>query len=371
MDVTIVPKKDAADKNPKSIAWIEPHNSLELFDAPEMPQLVLRVRGAEAMGLKIKWKLAVKYNRPRGDQPNEQIIKEQDEVYIPRKAGAEQPWKEEALDGVLEFFANTDWIAELQDKGFFGGEAELKYQLLKADSSALGNEETMLFSIGGKNPDRAKCKKYIDDNATSAHGNMWFAYAIAKSESSAFNPERRYNQFWERTGSYDKRPHNQGEPTWAKFRTEKSAGGFGMFQVTGSIVSKFVNIPREQIWNWQKHSIAALVIIRHKQDAAYDGSWDYMNGTMAHRDKPGEPRGQRPQAKKANNNVDVPVPDETVRSVTFKDGTARTIEAAVTMKAYNGAVRHYCGWDNATRTWKFSRTNGDFNYVDRVCQEVE
>ena len=104
-----------------------------------------------------------------------------------------------------------------------------------------------------------------------------------------------------------------------------------MFQVTGDISSTFSNIPREQIWNWQSHALAALVLIRHKQDDPYDGTWDYMNGTMAHRDKPGEPRGQRAQAKKANNNVDVPVPDETVQSVIFKDGTARTIEAAVTM----------------------------------------
>jgi hypothetical protein len=96
-----------------------------------------------------------------------------------------------------------------------------------------------------------------------------------------------------------------------------------------------------------------------------------MNGTMAHREKANQPRGQRPQAKLANNDVDVPVPDETVRLVSFRDGTARTIEAAATIKAYNGAGRHYVGWDNAAGAWKFVRSNGNFNYVDRVCQEVE
>jgi hypothetical protein len=144
-----------------------------------------------------------------------------------------------------------------------------------------------------------------------------------------------------------------------------------MFQVTGNITSKFFNIPREQLWNWQKSALAGLIIVRHKQDAAYDGTWDYMNGTMPHQKVAGQPRGQRPQAKKASNNVDVPVPDETVRSVTFKDGTGRTIEAAVAIKAYNGAVRHYCGWNNANKNWEFFRTNGMFNYVERVCQEVE
>ena len=363
-DVQIIPKKNSADTNILSVAWIDPHR-LNSGNDPDMPWLVLRMNGMEQLGLKIRWKLQVKYERPNG-----QVLPE-DTILFPSADTTPSDWVTEPLTGPIAIWANNGWINALLSNGFFGGDATLTYQILKPDNSIIGDEKMVLFSIGGRNPERAKCKDYIDDNATSAHGHMWFAYAIAKSESSAFNPERRYNQFWERTGSYDKRPHKQGEPTWTKFRTEESAGGFGMFQVTGSIVSKFVNIPREQIWNWQTHSVAALVIIRHKQDAVYDGSWDYMNGTMAHRDKPGEPRGQRPQAKKANNNVDVPVPDETVGSVAFKDGTARTIEAAVTMKAYNGAISHYCGWDNATRTWKFSRTNGTFNYVDRVCQEVE
>lgn len=371
-DVNIEPKATADEKKEKSIAWIEPHGAENTPDAPDMPQLALRFRGTETMGLKIKWKLAVKYNRPRGNQPNEKKMKEEDEVYIPKKGAQEQPWQEEALDGAVEIFDHAGWIAALVEKGFFGGEAELKYQLLQSDGTALGTEEKMLFSIGGKNPERAKCKKYIDDNATSAHGNMWFAYAIAKSESSAFNPGERYNQFWKKTGSYDKRPHKQGDPTWAKASWEESAGGFGIFQVTGDISSKFFTIPREQIWNWQKNVSAGLTILRHKQDAAYDGTWDYMNGTMPHQDKPGESRGQRLQAKKANKGVDLSVPDETVRGVTFTDGTAdRRIEAAVTIKAYNGAARHYVGWNNAKKKWEFFRTNGKFNYVDRVCQEVE
>ena len=380
-DVNIEPKKDADDKNPKSIAWIDPHGSEGTVDAPDMPQLALRFRGTEQMSIKIKWKLEVIYDRPRGNSPDEQRIKEQDEVFIPKKSEGSQPWKEEVLTGAVKFFDHPDWNTELQEKGFFGGEAKLTYQLLKADGGALGSEETMLFSIRGKNPDPAKCKDYIDDNASSAHGNMWFAYAIAKSESSAFNPERRYNQFWERTGRYDKRPHKQGEPTWGH-HDEESAGGFGLFQVTGRVQNtpqglngKFYNIDRQDIWNWQKHVLAGLAIIRSKQDAAYDGTWDYMNGTMPHREKAGQPRGQRPQAKKSNNGVDVPVLDSgqihTVRGVRFEDGSPKTIEAAVSMKAYNGAKRHYCAWDNVTKTWKFVPTNGKFNYVDRVCQEIE
>jgi hypothetical protein len=55
------------------------------------------------MGLKIKWKLEVIYDRPRGTNPNEAQITAQDEVFIPKKANGTQPWKEEALDEPLSF----------------------------------------------------------------------------------------------------------------------------------------------------------------------------------------------------------------------------------------------------------------------------
>jgi hypothetical protein len=54
----------------------------------------------------------------------------------------------------------------------------------------------------------------------------------------------------------------------------------------------------------------------------------------------------------------------------FKDGTARPIEDAETIRLYNGG--HYITWDRSAHAWKFMATNKyGFNYVDRVCKEVE
>jgi hypothetical protein len=124
-DVTIEPKKNSDDKNLKSIAWIEPHGSEATIDAPDMPQLALRIRGAETMGLKIKWKLNVEYKRSNG-----RVVAE-DKILIPSAVGGgQQPWHEEALDGAVEIFNHATWLSELQQKGFFGGDAEFTYQLL-------------------------------------------------------------------------------------------------------------------------------------------------------------------------------------------------------------------------------------------------
>jgi hypothetical protein len=82
--VQITPKQNVDDKNVKSIAWIEPHGSETTTDAPDMPQPVLRLRGTETMGLKIKWKLKVEYTRPNG-----RIVAE-DKVLVPVAAGGGQ-----------------------------------------------------------------------------------------------------------------------------------------------------------------------------------------------------------------------------------------------------------------------------------------
>ena len=47
-------------------------------------------------------------------------------------------------------------------------------------------------------------------------------------------------------------------------------------------------------------------------------------------------------------------------------------EDAVTLKAYNSATTNFIYFHNASGTWRFSTTNGGgFNYVERVCLEVE
>jgi hypothetical protein len=105
------------------------------------------------------------------------------------------------------------------------------------------------------------------------------------------------------------------------------------------------------------------------------------------------------QQKNANNANGAPLPDHTVWSVKFSEGTTRTMLHAVTIKLYNGASRaptgfvdngsvpgfyldtqrsgHYCFWRNVSTQWALNRYNNPpsgispFNYVAKVCEEVE
>ena len=76
-----------------------------------MPQLALRFRGMEALGLTIKWKLKVEHKRRNG-----RVVAE-DTVSIPAAGDNEQqPWHEQTLNGAVEIFAHADWINALQQK---------------------------------------------------------------------------------------------------------------------------------------------------------------------------------------------------------------------------------------------------------------
>jgi hypothetical protein len=269
-DVNIEPKATVEVQKERSIAWIEPHGEDNGNNGPDMPQLALRFRGSEQMGLKIKWKLEIIYDRPRGTKPNKAQIKAQDEVFIPKKASGTQPRKEEVLVGAIELFNHADWIAALQEKGFFGGEAKLTYQLLKADGSALATESTILFSIGGKNPEDGLAKDYIDAQATAADARLTrLSYAVGRHESKGYNgADSRYNQFWEGYARRFRHDHKRGHPLWCKAPPESSAGGFGIFQITGNVSNQYAIIPREQMWNWQKNTDAYITIIKTGGTAA-------------------------------------------------------------------------------------------------------
>ncbi len=282
-DVNIEQKATVNEQKERSIAWIEPHGADDASNAPDMPQLMLRFRGTEQMGLKIKWKLEVIYNRPRGTNPDVTQMTAQDEVFVPKKASGSQPWKEEALDGVLEIFNHPDWIAALQDKGFFGGEAKLIYQLLKSDGSALGTESTMLFSIGGRNPEDNLAKAYIDTKATAADSRLTrLSYATGRHESKDYNGGgSRYNQFWEGYARRYRIDHRRGDPLWCKSPDEESAGGFGIFQITGNLSSQFAVIPREQMWNWQKNVDAYVTIVKTGGSAAKGSAMDRFIAAVA------------------------------------------------------------------------------------------
>jgi hypothetical protein len=170
----------------------------------------------------------------------------------------------------VKIFNHAGWISELQQRGFFGGEAELTYQLLKSDGTELGTEEKMLFSIGGKNPDDAKCKTFITQTATQMQQPMaWFAYAIAKHESRDYNETgSRYNQFWDKAGRFGGTDHRAGEVLWVNNPNEAPPKGFGMFQITGSASDNQADIPRKQLWDWYEGVRGGLTIVASKRSIA-------------------------------------------------------------------------------------------------------
>jgi hypothetical protein len=345
-----------------------------------MPQLALRLRGTEQMGLKIRWKLKVEYKRPSG-----RILPE-DTVKIPA-AGGSSEWVTENLDGAVEIFDNADWISAVGQqsdplqagRGLFGGDAELTWQLLKADESPLGDEQKMLFRIAGKNPDAGLCREYIDEVAQSLLSEsgslMWYAYAIAKSETKGLGGDPYYNQFLRRGDKYRDKKGSEGRPNWNNDGKGKP-GGYGVKQVTGYQGNDKANVPRSVIWNWQHNVDEGLRELSKVNKEA------------------------RAWMQAQRNAATQPLPTHTVRAVLFSDGTDRIMEDAVAIKRYNGARRrpqadtysdpagtggfsysnemprsgHYCYWDKARTKWSLSRFNnynGGFNYVDRVCQEVD
>lgn len=343
------------------------------------------------MGLKVKWKLKVEYKRPNGRQLGEDTVK------IP-KAGGQSDWKTEALDGAVEIFNHPDWSAEVGQqsdslqagRGFFGGDAELTWQLLKADETPLGDEQKLLFRIAGKNPDdgpgAGTCRAYIDQVAQSLIAQsgtlMWYAYAIAKSETKDEGGDPYYNHFLRRGEKYKDKKGAEGVPNWNNDGKKKNGqlkvGGFGIKQVTGYQGKEDGNVPRSVIWNWQHNVDEGLreLVKVHKEARA----WMQKQRSMA----------------------TAALPSHTVRNILFKDGTNRIMEDAVSMKRYNGASRrpqpdtysdpagtggfsyanevpqprmgHYCYWDTSRGKWSLSRYNNyksGFIYVDRVCQEVD
>jgi hypothetical protein len=263
--------------------------------APDMPQLVLKIKGTESMGLKIKWKLQVKFDRPRGTNPNEQEIKDQDEVYIPVRSGTQQPWRESQLDGAVEIYSDPDWISNLQTKGLFGGEAEFKYQLFNSSGIATGSEITNLFSIGGNNPTDSVIKQYINQKSVVVDPRLQLlSYAVAKHESKDYNGnESRYNQFWEGYARRFRVDHRNGEPLWCLSSGERSAGGFGLYQITGNVSSQFAVIPREQLWDWRKNTEAYFNIVKTGGSTAKGSVMDRFFAAVA-RTYPSDPEAQAP-----------------------------------------------------------------------------
>ena len=254
-NVVISPKTSDDDQNPQSIAWIDPHRA---NNGPDMPQLVLRIKGTETMGLNIQWQLHVQYDRPNG-----QWIPT-DYVTIPDPAISSDSWETEPLTGAVKIYDNIDWGAELINNGFCGGRAWVTYQILDANNSPITSPQTILFNIGGKNPDDGICEQYINQEAANTDSHLWFSYAIGKHESKDYNGEGSiYNQFWETHGNRFGAEHFQGDPLWCKAPSEVSAGGFGIFQITGDAThGQNYTIPRDRLWNWETNADAYFGIMK-------------------------------------------------------------------------------------------------------------
>jgi hypothetical protein len=372
-DVTIANWDTAQQIAYNNIAWIEAHSSAS-DAAPRMPQLELRIPGL-GQGMTIEAKIEVQYDRGNGQRTARN--QPEDRVRIPD-------------NGNYQAVTGDTWRLWESYAGqpFFGGEATLTYRLMNGQNQAMA-PQTVRFRIGGKNPDAARAKTHIETlNNAGPQGPLWFAYAVAKSESRDYNGTgTRYNQFWQLprdasdTAYRAARQTHAGRPIWGN-DGGTTPGGYGMFQVTGTAADSTANIPRQQIWNWQENALAGLAILESKRTIA--DTW-------------------MTRQKNANNANGVALPSLTVRSVTFAENTNRTMNNAVTMKAWNGASAapagftdpdgavtgfiidpqsggHFCYWKNSAsgaNRWALSRYNNPpdpiqpFNYVDRVCQEVE
>ena len=339
-----------------------------------MPQLEFRIPGLE-QGVTLEAKLEVQYNRGNGTRTERN--QSEDRVRIPSS-------------GAYTQVTGDTWQIwrSYQTASFFGGDATLTYRLMKNTDEVL-SPQTINFRSGGRNSDDARCKAYIQAKPDAGPtDNLWFAYAIAKHETKALNNRIiYYNQFYELTIL----EIDVGRPVWGNDGLNRP-GGYGIFQVSGTTSDNFANISREQIWNWQVNVDAGYTILKNKRTEA--NVW------------------MTSQRSQAGSTV---LPSHTVSGVQFAEETQRTMEDAVTMKAYNGASRpnfdkpdngsvtgfiidphssgHYCYWrthyirqddpndpnlDEGTvvqalnPAWALSRLNSEgFNYVQRICMEVE
>jgi hypothetical protein len=258
-DVNISPKKNATDTNIDSVAWIDNHTSAT-DSTPRMPQMRLSIPGLPA-DVRIKAKLMVDYTRPYVGHQTQDLIRTPEDGSFRDVTGSN--W---------DIYADPDWASAVAT-GFFGGDATLTYQLTKKDGTVILPNQTIAFRIAGQNPVDTRCKTYIVDQS----GTAWFAYAIAKHESSLYGGEATYYPFQPvapNNAKYNQFRALGGGQTGARIagregiplveRAEASGpGGIGMFQVTGSPTDQTTVIPRAQIWNWQGNVLGGLAIMQH------------------------------------------------------------------------------------------------------------
>ena len=360
---------------------------------PEMPNLTASIPGAP-QSVRGCWRLRVQYDRKNGlaIRSNGKLgdrTQPEDIVDFPGRIYADQMPSDlggpaenvvtytetmSACD-VWRISQSPEWTREIHERGFFGGEAMLYW-------ANEGGGETLVahFRIGGENPRNVFARSVIQQLIPGANpeGDLWFAYAIAKSETGEFryrptpsSEEGFYNQF----RSNPKR-HDMGFPAWNN-DGDDLPGGYGVFQVTGNVRNEKANIPRRQIWNWMSNVVAGGKLLRSKH-----------NGAL------------RALALSRKLSGNTKIPDLTVRGVLFSDDAPQTMLDAICIKRFNGASKErepgldrqqipgflveyptsgdFCYWDSTRKQWHLSRFNcpfdkntAPFNYVDRVCEQVE
>lgn len=263
-DVRIEARADGEPLGPASTAWIEPHGADDGSGGPDMPQLMIQIPDSQGLGLRLQWRLEVNFDRPRGIDPDLAQMEREDEVFIPRPIDAVQPWIESKLDGGVPLFANPAWVNEIAERGYFGGIGTLHLRIVRADGQQLGGEQSLHFAIRGKNPIAQIVADYITARVMPADARLVrLSPAAAKHESKDYNGEgSRYNQFWVHDGQRFGVAHQAGDPLWCKSREERSAGGFGIYQITGDLTSQFTVVRRELLWNWQKNVDAYIVFVK-------------------------------------------------------------------------------------------------------------
>jgi hypothetical protein len=144
-------------------------------------------------------------------------------------------------------------------------------------------------------------------------------------------------------------------------------GGLGLFQLTMFTDQNDSTRPpnSQELWSWKANAITGCKYLEYHQSIDIG---NHMSATTY-------VKGERAQAFLYSSNL-YWVPDETVGGVTFSDNTDRIIEHAVAIKRYNGASGpgngEYIEWVDELNLWRFNRVNSlGFNYVERVCLEVE
>ncbi len=331
--------------------------------APSMPKLTIIVPGLHA-SVEFPWRLTINYTRSgRNDSDT-----------IP-EIGPGMTHSGEEID-------LPSWCGDQ----IYGGDAILYY-------SPCGEETPREFNfrIRAMNPEDSTAIAYINGHANST----WYARYIGKHESyegsapSTPADLRFYNQFEEGPVS---------DTGWNTLKTpyaaENGDGGFGLFQLTRFDVVPPTNPPstrgpnRQEIWSWHANVDTALDVLSRKITTAnahmniqrQEVNSDFVAGHIPAGAVP-VPVERQGTAQDPSNDHDPQASNENLTAlVTFQDGTARTIEHAVAMKAYNGASGgHYCvynPWQSAENPggWRFNRKNtyeDPFNYVNKICYATQ